>query len=46
MPYLHGSRLDDLRGRGLALVDALSDQWGTDRLQWGKRVWAELGGKR
>ncbi|MFB7931602.1 ATP-binding protein [Streptomyces sp. NPDC056039] len=35
----------DQTGRGLALVDALSDRWGYDRLgskPWGKRVWAEL----
>lgn len=35
-------------GRGLPLVDALSDRWGTDRWEtghgpWAKRVWAELG---
>ncbi|QHA07822.1 ATP-binding protein [Streptomyces broussonetiae] len=29
-------------GRGLALVDAVSCKWGTDRLGWGKRVWADL----
>ncbi|MFD0315446.1 ATP-binding protein [Streptomyces flavalbus] len=29
-------------GRGLALVDAMSDEWGTDLLPWGKRVWADL----
>ncbi|WP_345052925.1 ATP-binding protein [Streptomyces rameus] len=28
-------------GRGLALVAALSCQWGTDLLGWGKRVWAD-----
>ncbi|MFE7889231.1 ATP-binding protein [Streptomyces sp. NPDC057412] len=36
----------DTTGRGLVLVDALSDRWGYDLLgphrnPWGKRVWAE-----
>ncbi|MFD0020780.1 ATP-binding protein [Streptomyces sp. NPDC058382] len=30
------------QGRGLLLVAALSENWGTDMLPWGKRVWAEL----
>ena len=29
-------------GRGLLLVEALSQKWGTEPLNWGKRVWAEL----
>ncbi|OEU90478.1 serine/threonine protein phosphatase [Streptomyces abyssalis] len=33
---------DDEGGRGLALVELLADEWGTDPLPWGKRVWAEL----
>jgi anti-sigma regulatory factor (Ser/Thr protein kinase) len=33
---------DDEDGRGLAVVQALADQWGTDLLSWGKRVWVEL----
>ncbi|MHA5048939.1 ATP-binding protein [Streptomyces sp. SD15] len=34
---------DDESGRGLLLVDALADRWGTDpRLPSGKTVWAEL----
>ncbi|AYC41996.1 ATP-binding protein [Streptomyces griseorubiginosus] len=32
-------------GRGLALVEELAEDWGTDLLPWGKRVWAELNGK-
>ncbi|WP_411152982.1 ATP-binding protein [Streptomyces sp. A30] len=37
----------DTSGRGLVLVDALSDRWGYDRMgphlrPWGKRCWAEL----
>ncbi|MEV7676935.1 hypothetical protein [Streptomyces sp. NPDC088752] len=33
---------DQVRGRGLVLVDALTDQWGTELYRWGKQVWAEL----
>ncbi|WP_405795689.1 ATP-binding protein [Streptomyces sp. NBC_01506] len=29
-------------GRGLAVVEALADRWGTEILRWGKRVWVEL----
>ncbi|MER7990152.1 ATP-binding protein [Streptomyces noursei] len=32
----------DESGRGLAIIDALSQRWGTDPLPWGKRVWVEL----
>lgn len=33
---------DDNGGRGLVLVEALSDQWGYDLLPAGKVVWATL----
>ncbi|MDH6626606.1 serine/threonine-protein kinase RsbW [Streptomyces sp. LBL] len=35
---------DDLltSGRGLLLVDALAERWGTDLFRWGKQVWVEL----
>jgi signal transduction histidine kinase len=33
---------DEEHGRGLVIVEAVSDRWGTDPLRWGKRVWAEL----
>ncbi|MET9510742.1 ATP-binding protein [Streptomyces flavidovirens] len=33
---------DQLRGRGLLMVDALTDRWGTDLYRWGKQVWGEL----
>ncbi|MFF3420815.1 ATP-binding protein [Streptomyces sp. NPDC002698] len=33
---------DQIRGRGLVLVDVLSDRWGTDLHPWGKTVWAEM----
>ncbi|MFE1309136.1 ATP-binding protein [Streptomyces sp. NPDC058755] len=42
MPVLGPVRLDAFGGRGLLLVDALADRWGTDLLPWGKRVWAEI----
>ncbi|MFI1655586.1 ATP-binding protein [Streptomyces sp. NPDC020472] len=29
-------------GRGLMLVNALADQWGTENSEAGKRVWAEF----
>ena len=34
--------VDGEGGRGLVLVDRLSDRWGTELLADGKRVWAEL----
>jgi anti-sigma regulatory factor (Ser/Thr protein kinase) len=30
-------------GRGILLVERLSDRWGSDALPTGKRVWFELG---
>ncbi|MFJ8658698.1 ATP-binding protein [Streptomyces sp. NPDC093795] len=33
---------DQLRGRGLVLVDTLTEEWGTELYRWGKQVWAEL----
>lgn len=33
---------DQIRGRGLLLVDAVTERWGTDLYRWGKQVWAEL----
>lgn len=41
-PQVREARADDESGRGLALVDALSTDWGVDPLRWGKRVWAEV----
>ena len=29
-------------GRGLVLIDAVTERWGTDLHQWGKHVWGEL----
>ncbi|MDT0542504.1 MULTISPECIES: ATP-binding protein [Streptomyces] len=42
LPAPRTADADDENGRGLAIVEAVSDRWGTDRLPWGKRVWAEL----
>ncbi|MFF7229961.1 MULTISPECIES: ATP-binding protein [unclassified Streptomyces] len=42
MPELHKPALDDLSGRGLFLVDALSENWGVRPRHPGKTVWAHL----
>ncbi|MEV5012160.1 ATP-binding protein [Streptomyces sp. NPDC056159] len=47
LPELRNARVEDIGGRGLALVDGVADRWGYDlmgpRLRpWGKRVWAEM----
>ncbi|WP_369225918.1 ATP-binding protein [Streptomyces sp. R39] len=42
MPVLLPPTEDAEDGRGLAVIDAVSTQWGTDLLPWGKRVWADL----
>ncbi|MBC6445927.1 ATP-binding protein [Actinokineospora xionganensis] len=39
-PVLGRSRFGDLRGRGLVIVDRLSDEWGVTRQDGGKTVWA------
>ncbi|WP_374115667.1 ATP-binding protein [Streptomyces sp. NK15101] len=33
---------DQFRGRGLLIVDALTERWGAELYRWGKQVWAEL----
>ncbi|MFI1304600.1 ATP-binding protein [Streptomyces sioyaensis] len=42
MPELHKPALYDLSGRGLFLVDALSENWGVRPRTPGKTVWAHL----
>ncbi|MFD8509737.1 ATP-binding protein [Streptomyces antimycoticus] len=42
-PELKTALPTDEHGRGLAVIDAFSELWGVDTLQWGKRVWAVLG---
>ncbi|AZS70853.1 ATP-binding protein [Streptomyces lydicus] len=41
-PQHRPSGNEDDSGRGLVLVAGLADDWGTDLLPWGKRVWSEL----
>ena len=41
-PTLGRFDLDAISGRGLALVEALSDRWGVETHSSGKRVWFEL----
>jgi hypothetical protein len=41
-PVRREAGVEDVRGRGLAVVAALAFRWGTDPLPWGKRMWAEL----
>ncbi|MFF5969058.1 ATP-binding protein [Streptomyces collinus] len=45
LPKVREPREGAENGRGLALVGALAKEWGSDRLPWGKRVWAELHGE-
>ncbi|MGW4170546.1 ATP-binding protein [Streptomyces chartreusis] len=42
LPQLANAGDDEDHGRGLAIIDALSQRWGTEPLSWGKRVWADL----
>lgn len=41
-PHLHEATPDDVRGRGLAMVQALATSWGTRRSESGKWVWFRL----
>ena len=41
-PRVVGFDPDALSGRGLALVDAVSDRWGVEDVERGKSVWFEL----
>ncbi|MFI7101053.1 ATP-binding protein [Streptomyces sp. NPDC050161] len=42
LPAIRHPDVEDVAGRGLLLVVALSARWGTDIRGWGKVVWAEL----
>ncbi|AXG78070.1 ATP-binding protein [Streptomyces paludis] len=33
---------DQTRGRGLMIVDSVTECWGADLYPWGKQVWGEL----
>ncbi|MFC9337379.1 ATP-binding protein [Streptomyces sp. NPDC057020] len=41
-PLLVQAGPDEESGRGLALIAALSENWGCEERHWGKRVWAEV----
>jgi anti-sigma regulatory factor (Ser/Thr protein kinase) len=41
-PVVRELSLDQPRGRGLRLVQAIADRWGAEDHQGGKRVWFEL----
>ncbi|WP_405576211.1 ATP-binding protein [Streptomyces sp. NBC_01092] len=47
LPHLRTPEGEEQSGRGLVIVESLSERWGYDRLgpaarPWGKRCWAEL----
>ncbi|MFF8868164.1 ATP-binding protein [Streptomyces sp. NPDC015139] len=42
LPVLVDARPNDESGRGLLLVDALADAWGTQRKPPGKKTWFEI----
>ncbi|WP_461007731.1 ATP-binding protein [Streptomyces capparidis] len=42
VPTLRAPFDDEESGRGLLIVGAVADRWGTDLRRWGKVVWAEL----
>ena len=41
-PQPRAAKPDETSGRGLAIVRAISDDWGVQRLGNGKRVWAHV----
>lgn len=41
-PQLGRPSISDTRGRGLGLVDHLTQEWGVVATSWGKTVWAEI----
>ncbi|MEY9998112.1 serine/threonine-protein kinase RsbW [Streptomyces sp. V4I8] len=47
LPHLRAPEDEQQSGRGLVIIESLSERWGYDRLgpaarPWGKRCWAEL----
>lgn len=43
LPHLHHAEAEDIAGRGLAIVDLVSDEWGVDLdAAGGKTVWLRL----
>ena len=45
-PHVRLAGADDTGGRGLRIVDAVSDEWGVERAAHGKRVWAHVPARR
>ncbi|MGH8862828.1 MAG: ATP-binding protein [Jatrophihabitantaceae bacterium] len=43
LPHTERSGPDDVSGRGLMIIDALTEEWGVDATKEGKQVWADLG---
>jgi anti-sigma regulatory factor (Ser/Thr protein kinase) len=43
VPQLRAAAVDDVNGRGIAIVDELADRWGFEELGASKVTWAELG---
>jgi anti-sigma regulatory factor (Ser/Thr protein kinase) len=41
-PVLRFAGVDEPSGRGLQIVAAVSDEWGVERAEHGKRVWAHV----
>jgi anti-sigma regulatory factor (Ser/Thr protein kinase) len=41
-PVVRTPEVDEPGGRGLTIVDAVSDRWGVERDGHGKRVWAHV----
>ena len=41
-PVVRAGGLDEPGGRGLQIVAAVSDEWGVERDEHGKRVWAHV----
>lgn len=45
MPALRGAQSEHPGGRGLRIVEALADRWGSEELAEGKSVWFEVDAK-
>jgi anti-sigma regulatory factor (Ser/Thr protein kinase) len=43
LPVVQELSLERPRGRGLLMVQAIAERWGSEEHQGGKRVWFELG---
>jgi hypothetical protein len=41
-PIVRELSMDDPRGRGMRMIQAIADRWGADDHHGGKRVWFEL----